>query len=92
MFYLFLQNLFAYGDKDGVGMSAKLQHPLGVALLTEDNGPLLVADSYNHKVSYLPSYITAFTCFCIDIYYLKKRYLEYYTFIEISDFHWTTSS
>ena len=45
----FNQNLFAYGDKDGKGTQADLQHPLGVALVTDD-GPLLVADSYNHKV------------------------------------------
>jgi|JYMV01.1.fsa_nt_gi hypothetical protein len=52
MFYINLfywQNLFAYGDTDGKGYNCKLQHPLGVALVTDD-GPLLVADSYNHKV------------------------------------------
>ncbi|XP_021371936.1 NHL repeat-containing protein 2-like isoform X2 [Mizuhopecten yessoensis] len=43
-------NLFAYGDADGVGIEAKLQHPLGVALVTDNKGPLLVADSYNHKI------------------------------------------
>lgn len=43
-------NLFAYGDVDGTGIAAKLQHPLGVALVTDDKGPLLVADSYNHKI------------------------------------------
>ncbi|XP_063433983.1 NHL repeat-containing protein 2-like [Mytilus trossulus] len=43
-------NLFAYGDKDGKGYDCKLQHPLGVAIVTEENGPLLVADSYNHKI------------------------------------------
>lgn len=42
-------NLFAYGDTDGKGYNCKLQHPLGVAMVTED-GPLLVADSYNHKI------------------------------------------
>lgn len=46
----FVQNLFAYGDKDGKGYDCKLQHPLGVTIVTEENGPLLVADSYNHKV------------------------------------------
>ncbi|GFR66407.1 NHL repeat-containing protein 2-like [Elysia marginata] len=40
-------NLFAFGDSDGKGFDAKLQHPLGVALL-EDK--LVVADSYNHKI------------------------------------------
>ncbi|XP_071170103.1 NHL repeat-containing protein 2-like [Mytilus edulis] len=43
-------NLFAYGDKDGKGYDCKLQHPLGVTIVTEENGPLLVADSYNHKI------------------------------------------
>ncbi|XP_033757320.1 NHL repeat-containing protein 2-like [Pecten maximus] len=43
-------NLFAYGDVDGTGIEAKLQHPLGVALVTDNKGPLLVADSYNHKI------------------------------------------
>lgn len=42
-------NLFAYGDKDGIGIDAKLQHPLGVAMVT-DSGSILVADSYNHKL------------------------------------------
>lgn len=42
-------NLFAYGDKDGEGRGAKLQHPLGVAL-AHDGSTLYVADSYNHKV------------------------------------------
>jgi len=42
-------NLFSYGDTAGKGTIAKLQHPLGVALLTPE-GPLLIADSYNHKI------------------------------------------
>eukprot|EP00092_Neocalanus_flemingeri_P027822 GFUD01030203.1.p1 GENE.GFUD01030203.1~~GFUD01030203.1.p1 ORF type:complete len:491 (-),score=183.82 GFUD01030203.1:143-1615(-) len=41
-------NLFAYGDVDGDGMAAKLQHPLGVAVGGE--GQVYIADSYNHKV------------------------------------------
>ncbi|RUS85841.1 hypothetical protein EGW08_006393 [Elysia chlorotica] len=40
-------NLFAFGDKDGKGYDAKLQHPLGVTLLGDN---LIVADSYNHKI------------------------------------------
>ena len=48
--FIFFQNLFAFGDVDETGSKAKLQHPLGVTLL-KDAGPLLVADSYNHKVS-----------------------------------------
>ncbi|XP_028631348.1 NHL repeat-containing protein 2 [Grammomys surdaster] len=42
-------NLFAFGDVDGVGISAKLQHPLGVAW-DEERRLLYVADSYNHKI------------------------------------------
>lgn len=47
-FYL-NQNLFAFGDVDGKGVDAKLQHPLGVAWAPEQK-LLYVADSYNHKV------------------------------------------
>lgn len=42
-------NLFAFGDEDGVGIDAKLQHPLGVAWNPEEKR-LYVADSYNHKI------------------------------------------
>uniref|UniRef100_A0ABI7W2Q8 Thioredoxin domain-containing protein n=1 Tax=Felis catus TaxID=9685 RepID=A0ABI7W2Q8_FELCA len=42
-------NLFAYGDVDGVGIDAKLQHPLGVTWDKKRN-LLYVADSYNHKI------------------------------------------
>ncbi|XP_004680480.1 PREDICTED: NHL repeat-containing protein 2 [Condylura cristata] len=42
-------NLFAFGDVDGEGISAKLQHPLGVTWDKKRN-LLYVADSYNHKV------------------------------------------
>jgi len=41
-------NLFAYGDVDGDGVNAKLQHPLGVTI--GDQGEVFVADSYNHKI------------------------------------------
>ena len=44
------QNLFAFGDADGKGVDAKLQHPLGVAWAPEQS-LLYVADSYNHKVT-----------------------------------------
>lgn len=46
----FFQNLFAFGDKDGKGVDAKLQHPLAVCI-HNDGQTLLVADSYNHKVN-----------------------------------------
>jgi len=39
--------LFDFGDKDGVGSAALLQHCIG---LTWHNGTLYVADSYNHKI------------------------------------------
>ncbi|KAM3860171.1 NHL repeat-containing protein 2 [Diretmus argenteus] len=42
-------NLFAFGDVDGKGVDAKLQHPLGVAWAPEQSS-LYVADSYNHKI------------------------------------------
>lgn len=46
---ILFQDLFAYGDVDGKGIDAKLQHPLGVATIGE---LIYVADSYNHKVSH----------------------------------------
>ncbi|MFN0056558.1 MAG: thioredoxin-like domain-containing protein [Planctomycetales bacterium] len=39
--------LFEFGDRDGVGSDARLQHPLGVVYHA---GTLYVADSYNHKI------------------------------------------
>lgn len=42
-------NLFAFGDVDGAGISARLQHPLGVAW-DKKRHLLYVADSYNHKI------------------------------------------
>ena len=43
-------NLFDFGDQDGVGDRARLQHPLGIAV---HDGRLLIADTYNHKVKML---------------------------------------
>ncbi len=42
-------NLFAYGDVDGSGLTARLQHPLAVAW-NSHRGELYIADSYNHKI------------------------------------------
>ncbi|OCT71267.1 NHL repeat-containing protein 2 [Xenopus laevis] len=42
-------NLFAFGDTDGTGINAKLQHPLGVTW-DQNRSALYVADSYNHKI------------------------------------------
>lgn len=43
------RNLFSYGDVDGVGDRAKLQHPLGVFWLPQEK-VLVVADTYNHRI------------------------------------------
>jgi methionine-R-sulfoxide reductase len=43
-------NLFAFGDRDGAGFDAKLQHPLGVAFA---DGKVYVADTYNSKIKVL---------------------------------------
>ncbi|XP_061491929.1 NHL repeat-containing protein 2 isoform X2 [Rhineura floridana] len=45
-------NLFAFGDVDGAGINAKLQHPLGVTWDKKRN-LLYVADSYNHKIKFV---------------------------------------
>ena len=42
--------LFKFGDKDGVGDAALLQHCIGLGW---HNGTLYVADSYNHKIKTL---------------------------------------
>ena len=42
--------LFDFGDKDGVGKTASLQHPLG---LCQYNNILFIADTYNHKIKTL---------------------------------------
>src|SRR5690606_7819102 len=39
--------LFEFGDIDGAGDTARLQHPLGLA---HHDGVLYVADTYNHKI------------------------------------------
>lgn len=41
------QDLFVFGDVDGKGEEVRLQHPLGV---TNYNGFIYVADTYNHKI------------------------------------------
>jgi len=39
--------LFTFGDRDGDGRTARLQHPLGI---TYGEGKLFVADTYNNKI------------------------------------------
>ena len=43
------RNLFAFGDQDGIGDRARLQHPLGVLWLAS-RSQVLVADTYNHRL------------------------------------------
>ena len=46
------RNLFAFGDVDGVGEKARLQHDLGVLWL-EASARVAVADTYNHRLKLL---------------------------------------
>ncbi len=39
--------LFDYGDSDGTGLEAKIQHPQGIAYV---GGLLYIADTYNNKI------------------------------------------
>jgi DNA-binding beta-propeller fold protein YncE len=41
------ESLFEFGDVDGIGNQARLQHPLGVVVV---DGIVYVADTYNHKI------------------------------------------
>ena len=43
-------DLFEFGDKDGEGDGARLQHPLGVVV---SDGAVYVADTYNHRIKRL---------------------------------------
>lgn len=43
-------DLFEFGDRDGAGDRARLQHPLGVAV---HDGRVFIADTYNHKIKVL---------------------------------------
>lgn len=44
----FAGTVFSPGTNDGQGLSAKFDHPNGIAL--DPSGSLLVADEYNHKI------------------------------------------
>ncbi|CAO2837608.1 unnamed protein product [Amaranthus hypochondriacus] len=48
---LFSENLFKFGDHDGIGAEVLLQHPLGVCIGLD--GQVYIADSYNHKIKRL---------------------------------------
>ena len=43
-------DLFTFGDVDGIGKDARLQHPIGVELC---DGSLWIADTYNNKIKRL---------------------------------------
>ncbi|XP_077218341.1 haloacid dehalogenase-like hydrolase family protein isoform X2 [Tasmannia lanceolata] len=45
------ENLFRFGDHDGIGLDALLQHPLGI--FCGKDGQIYIADSYNHKIKKL---------------------------------------
>jgi hypothetical protein len=44
------RSLFSFGDIDGIGAEARLQHPLGVAYTPDGGGLLYIADTYNNKI------------------------------------------
>ncbi|KAK7397113.1 hypothetical protein VNO78_18280 [Psophocarpus tetragonolobus] len=48
---IFPDNLFKFGDQDGMGSEVLLQHPLGV--MCGNDGEIYIADSYNHKIKKL---------------------------------------
>jgi hypothetical protein len=52
-------DLFVFGDVDGADHRVRLQHPIGI---TNFDGTLFVADTYNHKIKrVLPATRSAFT-------------------------------
>jgi hypothetical protein len=53
-------SLFDFGDQDGVGNQARLQHPLGVVF---DGAQLYVADTYNSKIKRLDPAAAAIATF-----------------------------
>lgn len=66
-------NLFAFGDVDGKGLEAKLQHPLGVCWLPTRQEVVrailtltcqLVCDTYNHKLKLLNPSTNTLTTWC----------------------------
>ncbi len=46
------RNLFAFGDKDGIGEKARMQHVLGVQWWEKEK-KVIVADTYNHRLKLL---------------------------------------
>jgi DNA-binding beta-propeller fold protein YncE len=62
------RGLFVFGDADGTGDAARLQHPLGIVATTDTDRPVLyVADTYNHKIKRIdPATRRVTTCFGTD--------------------------
>ncbi|GAB6031565.1 NHL repeat-containing protein 2 [Chamberlinius hualienensis] len=58
-------DLFGFGDKDGLGIAAKLQHPLDVAW-DNKRSVVYVADSYNHKIKVVNLESKSCTTLAID--------------------------
>ena len=60
-------DLFQFGDHDGRGDMARMQHPLGVAWVpvgAPGGGTLYVADTYNHKLRRLDAATRDLSSFC----------------------------
>ena len=60
-------DLFQFGDRDGRGDMARLQHPLGVAWVpmgAPGGGTLYVADTYNHKLRRMDAATRDLSSFC----------------------------
>jgi DNA-binding beta-propeller fold protein YncE len=57
------ESLFEFGDIDGVGNQARLQHPLGVTIVDD---LLYIADTYNHKIKLIDPSSSEITTFLGD--------------------------
>ncbi len=53
-------SLFEFGDVDGVGNQARLQHPLGITIVDD---LVYVADTYNHKIKVIDPSSSEITTF-----------------------------
>lgn len=57
------ESLFEFGDVDGFGNQARLQHPLGVTIVDE---LVYIADTYNHKIKLIDPSSSEITTFLGD--------------------------
>ncbi len=60
------KGLFDYGDREGIGMKARLQHPLGVAVDPERNA-LWVADTFNSRIKRIDLRTSEVTRFAFNL-------------------------